>query len=1090
MMKQKHKLLALALALVFVMGTWTSLVLADDAATPPPQENTEDVNRAGEGKILITIKYVYADDESIQAGQTQTLQIALGSEGETTIDSPAVEGYTPDQSSVTIKYKDYTQDTEIIVRYRPNTVKYETKHYLQNVNQTEYEFKETVEKEAPVGSEVTAEPIAYPGFTPVEPLQKDTIPAKGTLQLEVKYTRNSYTLTFDTDGGSTIEAQERLFDEPLTAPTPPTKEGYKFMGWQPELPANMPAADLTVKAQWELNEGALYKYAYYLQNADDDEYTKLGLVDAFGKAGDLVQIPQRGHGLENLNLFPLNNTAYEDYGIPKVVEDQAGFEKFFVFEEQKTLEANANTRISATEIIEVPLYFSRRVYTVVIGNNPSNFDNQEAWFPEISINGKHYDRNNPYTFTVRFGEDYTDRMVLAANITNIPDGYAYDRPLYVKGGRGYGSWFSSKPPYRFTAHMAYCAPQDLVNLGPVVNPYSQYFGLAIASAKNKLDVYEHFQGLDGEYQELAAPTRTEGLIESNWYYPVSQRPGFVPDLDKIDYYEHPSGDRGYSFVIRRNGQYSLGPGTKIYDKDWKNLKETITTAYPSDVDGRVDLYYKRDSYPVTFWIDPAHESKDLAKWVIYEGLISSALPTEEEIQARKPSTLAPNYEFQGWYLDQAFTQELSPDAKMETKPVQLFAKWGPAPVKVIVTIDPNNGEDVKTITLIAGNKISPDQLSTPAKEGYVFLGWYILEAQDNLTQKFDINREITESLRIKAKYRKDNTISSIVRYLDESGNAVAQADSYDDLPTGKDYTYQAKIVENMLPDARSKNLQSNSEPGLYEVVFTYSPFTTVNYTVNYVTRILDSDGQLIEEKALQPAKTVNTTYNVVTEDAADISGYVPLEKKITLPLSKNEAENVITFVYRKAEEPAPKEYTITFDANGGTLADGNTISSSTYVEGTSITIMAAPTRAGYRFLYWQGSEYHPGQAYTVTDNHTFTAIWEESSEPGEPTPPSPTPDQPGKPDDPDYPSYPNPNGSLIGPPRPDHLANAPLGPSRPDNLVVIPLGQSVTEGAKNMNYPNTAQIAQLPATGSVSPGFSVLFSLGLTLLGLVLKKRR
>ena len=1056
-MKLRNKLLTLALALVLILGSWTSLVLAEEPAPAQP---------AGTGNILITIKYVYADDEDREAADTDYRQIQPGYEGEVTIDSPSVVGYTPDQRTVTIKYADFTENTVLTVKYYPNTVKYKILHFLQNVNQTDYELDETVEKEAKVDSEVTAEPKEYPGFTPVKPLQTDKIPADGTLQLEVKYDRNSYTLTFDTDGGSTIEAQQRLFDEPLTAPTPPTKDGYKFTGWQPELPPNMPASDLTVKAQWELNEGTIYKYAYYLQNADDDEYTKLGLVDAFGKAGDLVRIPQRGHGLENLKLFPLNNTAYENYHIPKLVEDQAGFEKFFVFEEQKTIDANANTRIDATGKTEVPLYFSRRVYTVVVGNNPSNFDNPNEWFPEISINGKQYDRNNLYTFQVRYGEDYTDRMVLAANITNIPDGYAYDRPLYVKWGRGYGSWFSAKPPYRFTAHMAYCAPQDLVNLGPDVNPYSQYFGLAIAPAKNKIDVYEHFQGLDGEYKELDTPTRTEGLIGSNWYYPVSQRPGFVADFDKIDYFERASGDRGHSFVIRRNGQYSLSPGDKVYDKDWKNILQTITTGYPQDADGRVDLYYKRDSYPVTFWIDPANESKDLAKKVIYEGLISSALPTEEEIQARKPSTLAENYKFQGWYLDQALTTPLPQDAKMETKPVQLFAKWEPAPVEVSVTIDPNNGDALKTIKLNSGDKLTQDQLSTPAKEGYVFLGWYVLEAQDNLTQKFDVNREITESLTIKAKYRKDNMISSIVRYLDENGQPVAQADSHDDLPTGKDYTYQAKIVENMLPDARSKNLQSNSKPDLYEVVFTYSPFKSVNYTVNYVTRILDSNGQLIEEKALMPAKTVNTTYNVVTEDAVDISGYVPLEKKITLPLSKNEAENVITFVYRKTEDPAPKEYTITFDANGGTLADGSNLNRSTYRVNTSIVIMDAPTRPGYRFLYWEGSEYYPGQSYKVTEDHTFTAKWEAT---GGSTPPS------DRPDDPSRPYYPN----------------APfIGPVRPGDLLGTQVGQPSNEGVKIINHPNTAQIAQLPATGSVSSGFSVLFSLGLAMLGLVLRKRR
>ena len=46
-------------------------------------------------------------------------------------------------------------------------------------------------------------------------------------------------------------------------------------------------------------------------------------------------------------------------------------------------------------------------------------------------------------------------------------------------------------------------------------------------------------------------------------------------------------------------------------------------------------------------------------------------------------------------------------------------------------------------------------------------------------------------------------------------------------------------------------------------------------------------------------------------------------------------------------------------------------------EGSVITIPAAPTRDGYKFTYWKGSEYHPGDSYTVEGDHTFTAQWEE-----------------------------------------------------------------------------------------------------------------
>ena len=34
----------------------------------------------------------------------------------------------------------------------------------------------------------------------------------------------------------------------VTIPTPPVKEGYKFMGWDQEIPSRMPAYNMTFKA--------------------------------------------------------------------------------------------------------------------------------------------------------------------------------------------------------------------------------------------------------------------------------------------------------------------------------------------------------------------------------------------------------------------------------------------------------------------------------------------------------------------------------------------------------------------------------------------------------------------------------------------------------------------------------------------------------------------------------------------------------------------------------------------------------------------------------------------------------------------------
>lgn len=63
-----------------------------------------------------------------------------------------------------------------------------------------------------------------------------------------------HTITFDSAGGSAVSAITQDVGSAITEPTPPTREGYIFTGWLPSLPSTMPDEDLTVTAQWQIEE--------------------------------------------------------------------------------------------------------------------------------------------------------------------------------------------------------------------------------------------------------------------------------------------------------------------------------------------------------------------------------------------------------------------------------------------------------------------------------------------------------------------------------------------------------------------------------------------------------------------------------------------------------------------------------------------------------------------------------------------------------------------------------------------------------------------------------------------------------------------
>ena len=81
----------------------------------------------------------------------------------------------------------------------------------------------------------------------------ETMPAEN-ITVKAQWEINQYTITFDTNGGSEIAPITQDYGTKITAPDKPTRKGYTFKGWDKEIPETMPAENMTVKAQWEINQ--------------------------------------------------------------------------------------------------------------------------------------------------------------------------------------------------------------------------------------------------------------------------------------------------------------------------------------------------------------------------------------------------------------------------------------------------------------------------------------------------------------------------------------------------------------------------------------------------------------------------------------------------------------------------------------------------------------------------------------------------------------------------------------------------------------------------------------------------------------------
>ena len=241
--KKWNEVVSTASSYTFTAGDepWVSLVAVFDI-------NSYDVTVSSSDDVMWSVtwggSYVYTTQATLTATANQWYHFVWWRDSNNNI-----------VSSVTPYVITVTESTGFVAVFAADTnTPYTVEHYKQNIDETyPTEASEVEPLSWTTAASVTPAVKSYDGFT-APATQTVTIAADGGTVVKYYYTRNSYTITFDSNWGTSVAAITKKFDESFEKPANPTKVGYSFEGWDKTIPPKMPAENQTITAQWSINQ--------------------------------------------------------------------------------------------------------------------------------------------------------------------------------------------------------------------------------------------------------------------------------------------------------------------------------------------------------------------------------------------------------------------------------------------------------------------------------------------------------------------------------------------------------------------------------------------------------------------------------------------------------------------------------------------------------------------------------------------------------------------------------------------------------------------------------------------------------------------
>ena len=840
----------------------------------------------GEEKSVytITVNYEFYDSYEFEDGEpafkSYVATLPEGTHFSTTVNFPEKIGYESyycgengEETLCTSHTFDLTVDRDITVtvKYKPKTVVFIVQHYTQNINNDEYTLYDTTYPSGKVGAEVgDGLEIDIDGFKFLSYDKDITISATGETIVKVYYERCYYLVSFDLDGGFGTDPVYTRYGDTISVNVP-RRPGYVWDGWELFEPAGgsydlnsgsitLMNENLKFKAKWKISD-TTYTVVYWIENADDDEYSYL-----------------ESQVIDAKSAIEVNAFDYQDKAT-KLDKDH------FTFNDTKTENKKYTVEGDGSTVVNV--YYKRNTYTLtfkVLDCNTwwhfgDNLHDDSCYKTVATIVAKYdskiFDEFNKAPFNTTYnGRAWectdTDKYAYALQTLDRMPGFDATFTLYNKSSN------TKKTIYYYVQ-----------KVGTSVSSSSWPTNQSSFDLMKQVDTYFNYATYTEEYHEIKGFTRY-----------VAGVAGF--SSNRKDF----SNNRLYLYYLRNS--YSLrfyNHNAFVTGKDASVQYETelgdfdFTPEYPDGLEpGAYEFsgWYLNpegtgEEYVLSKHTMPAEDLTLYAKWtpkthtvrifVTYNDSVNGAEPYDIQYVPHNGIATTPaelthgNYKFVGWfYMDgdeeKAFSFNLMP----VTKDLDIYAKWSPmTPVKYTIRYKLRDetviADDLVGSILASSTKTFIAKVGTKLYADYQ-TGYYPEVSSYNMEMSLEQENVYT------FYYVKKSEVQYTVRYLYKSTGEQVFPDKT--VTTSKAIETETFLFKSgYIPDSYQKTIYLSANDDENVITFWYEKDDeNAFYVIRHFVQDVDGNGYTEFSNEQGPRKIgSNVTANPLTLTGFIYTGY-------------------------------------------------------------------------------------------------------------------------------------------------------------------------------------------------------------------------